>query len=372
MPYPRRTPYPQQAERLATFLDKQGATLARSTVQEAVAALHGAENWRQLVAAPKPNWLQRLLGRKTWINHVVQLEDFPLTDNPQHVPLGVSTDLFETVDTEYAWLRRHVLVCGPIGLGASSFMTVLLTQHILAGGGALFFDSFDDPEAAAHLRNALHHSGRFADGTFLSCDDRTGVALDWPDILRTNGVVYAPSNALRGKPAGDDAYLMVQLTQALAERPVQPGTQQLPFLVVVGRDSPALRDSCAALYAQARAKNVCLVIETSGLSAWRQVEPELAEAVLANTATKVFLRPSTDQELSAAETLIASQAVPPSPQADWEPGSLRNRLRQLTMGDALLLRLNRLDHVKLYMMPNRARVEPEPENRPGGAKDDGA
>lgn len=341
------TDYKTQAKRLAKHLaEKHGVRLKHASLLEAVAAMHGAPGWNVLAAKRDPLWQRLLPRKKPFLDLCPTLQELQFETPPDGLRIGLDPTQTEEVQLPYSWLRRHLLVLGPPGVGAHSAVGFLAAQHVLRGGGLLWLCA--TPEMSDWnqnlLRKAAEQVGR-AGPQDLS--KQPGQTLSSGDAL-SDGIFYLSAKdftAGTNEPSATGVALLSHLleqalTLGLSEKP-QP-------LMVVVQGADAFGDPrWVAGLAQARAAGVMFVIQAQGLAELKWAGERFAHCVVANTSTKLLFQPCSPSELREQTELLRLTGHAPDALA------LENEFSGLGLGNAMLAFCENLHRVRTCLVDLR-------------------
>lgn len=331
-----------QAHRLANHLaQKHGVRLKRASVLEAIAALHGAKDWNTLTAKKDSFWRAILPSKPAPVSLTPTLADLQLETHTDALRMGLNESQTQEITVPYSWLRRHLLLLGPTGVGAHSALELLTVQHVMNGGGLVWLSEapWSNGWNQQLLQRAAEQVGR------AGPEDLTKVpvgALPSAQWLR-EGLFYRSATEGDNPPDAFASAILGALLQQ-HENSEGPLSKALPTMVVV-QDIRIFEDArWAAAFAQARAFGVLFVIHIGELAALRGLGVEVEQTLLANTGTKLVFRPALSSEAYAQAVMLAQDVGAPSTSA------IVDTLNGLGVAEALLADGNAIQRLKTGMV----------------------
>lgn len=346
-----------EAKRLRAHLsDAHGVNLKHASVLEAVAASHGARNWTALAnsAKPRPGLARRLANAlHPETPQPLTAVDAAYDIDPGHLKFGVAAD-GKAHKLNYAAMRRHTLVVGMPGTGAKLLIEDILAQQVALGGGMLVLGIFSTTAAAQQLLQPVCDEVGRSDLSCVPCAaaPTTKAALDLKEVFARDQCVVVDIPLLEGPPGAAAAKVeeyAFQLCTYAFELAGQENRADAPFLIVAPLLPDFTLERWGALLAQARAFNVALVMATPSLAHLEAANPALMEAVLGNTATKVFLKPANDAEREIVKTRLGA----PDAGGRYSAAELQEGLATLDTGEALVLHRGAVSRIKVrYLTPS--------------------
>jgi hypothetical protein len=337
--------YQQQAQQLASRLsEKHGLALAPGELLDTVAALHNQPNWGALRNSEKGTfryWLRTRLFGEPELKHVLSLEELQHQMTPGQIDLGVTPDHKRAHAVEDGWLRRHLLITGQQGVGATTMLESLIAQQILRGGGILVMDPWGDLQS--QVERYVGYAGRTADYQTLS--------LEMPHMA-AQALAGAHQITYVSVPLLENGRAQLQVHdffdgfwQAAMKRITPQGFRGTTFMVVVPNAGSLMDRKWEVRYEHARAAGLAIVAHTHGIASLERGDTKVAETILEHSWTKVFFRQPSAHCLAAAVDCIKATAPVPD-----TFGPVREKLVALGMGQMLISRPGHLEESRCLML----------------------
>jgi hypothetical protein len=346
--FPPIHPCQAKVEQLRADLLAAGTPLTHAEALQRVAEAEGEKSWSQLRREPPAHWLARLLGwRSGWRCSVVVHVDELLFDlRTDRFRVGLSPSQLAPMEQDLSASRRHVLVVGPNGKGATSALDYYAGQQLAMGGGLLVLGASPNEDSPYLLGQVAEACGR-SDFTHYRADLPEADRLPSPAALvRGAGAAYVslPWGRSRAQAQLSAEALIEQLDavgQSLPRRQGEPRAH--PFMVVVPDGGWLLTDAWQSLLQNARSYNIMLVVRLHSLADLQDVSETTVESVL-NFGTKLFLQPASPASIETASKVLALSQDPD------ELAAARSELAALGLGEALLAGADEPTQVKLCML----------------------
>lgn len=336
-------------ERLRDTFVEAETPRTHAELLEFVAIAQGVPSWDDLEQFPPEGWLFRRRGAAArWRRDaVVHLDELLYDLRLGSLCLGLaherSAEGLARIEVSEPWWQRGVLLVGPEGKGALGSAEYYAAQQLAAGGGLLVLDTATASSSAQKLQAVAAAAGRRDFVHVQQGATEPPVISDMAALLAGRGAAYV---RLPGCGQGLAAQQTAEafIGQLLQQAPVcSPGSGR-PFMLVVPDGGWVLTPAWFALFKNARAIGVTLVLRLHSLDELDHLTPAFVETVL-GLGTQLYLAPNGPVALeSAARALELGQG-------EAELDAVRVQLAELGLGEALLRRTgSRPQAVRLCML----------------------
>lgn len=263
---------------------------------------------------------------------VVHLDELLFDVRTDRLRLGVSLDQRDPVDVSLGWSRRHILLVGPNGKGATVALEHYMGQHLAMDGGLLVLDTSPNEGTPRLLERVAKVCGR-NDFKHYRHDLPEGERLtDIDKVVSSSRAAYVTLPLRKKQDAvAHETDLFVEQLEALAQtlRNSLPADKTRPFMLVVPDGGWLLTDAWASLLQNARAYNLTLVIRLHSLADLQGMSASMVDSIL-NFGTKLFLQPSSPTSLEESAKVLTLSQDPK------KLATVRVQLAALGLGEALM------------------------------------
>lgn len=248
---------------------------------------------------------------------------------------GVTVDTSTLHSLEDNTVGRHVGVFASTGVGGTVLISYLLAQQVARGAGYLYLDTVFNEATRATLANLALQGG----AGFETPEGAVGVELNLASAALDGRGLYVKLPYPSYEKKHSAAWIRTQLESFIFEREPrwQAKVETKQFFVIVPGAALIYNSEFTVLMQRARAAGVVFIFLEIPVTPFSNVSSSEVEALLQNTATKVFFNLRSPATAHSAGDLLAPHAAALGEMLDRPSVRISDLLLTLKLGEAIVL-----------------------------------